>query len=254
MPVDLTEPRPQISANVLKLLRDRYGLILSAEPKDLGGSFSLNIRVDTSADRYVARVHGTQTEPARLASIQHARRHLAAGGVPSPEPVLTREGKSFVLVAGHLMEVERFVEHDAEMDIWTRLELGLPHLGRTHSLLQSFPVGAAGRRAPIANHIEPDEALSGTLRGVARMRAWDPTDEELALAASFEELAHLVAEAERDSVSKLPRQLVMHSGRWSLCAISGGGEKHLPRPCSGETLRGRCRKSDSRHRRTLPLQ
>ena len=114
---------------------------------------------------------------------------------------------------GHLVEVERYVEHDAYMDTWHRLELGLPYLGRAHSLLRSLPVGAAGRSAPIANHIEPEEALPGTLRGVARMRAWNPTDEELALASSFEELARLVAAAERDTIPGLPRQLV-HGDFW----------------------------------------
>ncbi|HEX6509372.1 MAG TPA: phosphotransferase, partial [Chloroflexota bacterium] len=213
LPVDLTEPRPCLSKGLLALLSDRFGLSPSAEPKDLGGSFSLNVLVDTRAGRYVARAYGTQTEPPRLAAIQHARRHLAAWGVPAPEQVLTGDGEPFVLLGRHLVEVERYVEHDAHMDTWHRLELGLRYLGRTHSVLRSLRVGAAGRRAPVANHIEPDEALPGTLRGVKRMRAWNPTDDERALAASFEELARLVAEAERDSVSLLPRQLV-HGDFW----------------------------------------
>lgn len=213
MPVDLTEPRPHVSRELLELLSDHFGLSPSKEPEDLGGSFSLNVRIDTSAGRYVARVHGTQTEPPRLEAIQHARRYLAAGGVPTPEQVSTRDGEPFVALEGHLVEVERYVEHDANMDTWYRLELGLPYLGRTHSLLRSLAVGVAGRRAPIANHIEPDQALSGTLRGVERMRGWHLTDEERALVASFEELAHRVAAAEYVSVSGLPRQLV-HGDFW----------------------------------------
>ena len=61
LPVDLTEPRPDMSRTLLELLHDCFGLIPSSEPKDLGGSFSLNIVIDTPAGRYTARVHGTQT-------------------------------------------------------------------------------------------------------------------------------------------------------------------------------------------------
>ncbi len=221
MPVDLTEPRPHVSQELLGLLSDRFGLHPSTEPPDLGGSFSLNLRIDTPAGRYVARVHGTQTQSARLRAIHRARRHLAAGGVPAPDQVPTRDGEPFVEVGGHLLEVEQYVENDGTMDTWYRLELGLPYLGRTHSLLRSLQVGAAGRRAPIANHIEPDRALPGTLRGVRRMRAWNPTDDERVLAASFEELARLVAGAEHDSVSGLPRQLV-HGDFWDNNVLFGG--------------------------------
>jgi homoserine kinase type II len=167
----------------------------SVPPRDLGGAFSLNLLIETDAGRYVARVHGTQTEPERLEAVQRARRHLAAGGVPAPEQVLASDGASFVVVGGH------------------RLELGLPYLGRTQSLLRSLQVGEVGRRAPIANHIEPAEALAGTLRGVQRMRSWNPTADELNLAIWSEELAYLVHDAERDAVSGLPRQLV-HGDFW----------------------------------------
>jgi len=213
MPVDLTEPRPVLSAEIMQVLRGCFGLDLVAPPKDLGGSFSLNVLIETSAGRYVVRVHGTQTEPARLDSIQRARRHLAAGGVPAPQQVLTVDGAPFVTVGDHLVEVERYVEHDADMDSWHRLELGLPYLGQTHSLFRSLQVGAPGHAAPLANHIEPDLALAGTLRGVERIRAWNPTPDEVLLAATFEELAHLVHEAERDTISGLPRQLV-HGDFW----------------------------------------
>lgn len=213
MPVDLTEPRPALSAAIMQILSSRFGMHPSAPPKDLGGWFSLNVLIETPPGRYVVRVHGTQTEPARLEAVQTARSHLAAGGVPGPRPVLTIDGAPFVAMGGHLVEVEHYVEHDADMDTWHRLELGLPYLGRTHTLFRSLPVGAAGRHAPLANHIEPDLALAGTLRGVERIRAWDPTPDEVFVAELFEELAHLVHEAEHDTVSDLPRQLV-HGDFW----------------------------------------
>ena len=205
--------RPDLSPEILDALRRRFALHPSATLEDLGGGFSLNLLMETADGRYVVRVHGPHTSPARLADIQLVRRRLAAGGVPSPEPVPARDGCPFVAVNAQLMEVERYVEHDANMNSWPRLETGLPYLGRTHSVLRGIRVSPAGRRPRFANHIEPQEALAGTLRGVQRMQSWSPTMEELELAALFEELAYLVDDAERDAVSNLPRQLT-HGDFW----------------------------------------
>jgi len=211
--LDQHAPRPTPSSEIMEILHDRFGLHPTAAAQDLGGSFSLNLLVETCEGRYVARVHGSHTSPARLVAIQFVRRHLAAGGVPSPHLVLTTDGHTSVVVDGQLLEVERYVEHDANMDSWRRLETGLPYLGRTHSLLQATRVSAAGRHPRLANHIAPEHALAGAARGVQRMRSWNPTADELDMAASSEELARLVHEIERQSVSHLPRQLV-HGDFW----------------------------------------
>jgi len=208
MSLDRRGPRPNPSPKIVKILRDRFGLRPTAAGEDLGGSSSLNLLVDSSEGRYVARVYRSHTSRARLADLQLVRRQLAAGGVPTPEIVPTKDGYASVTANGQLIEVERYVEHDANMDTWHRLETGLPYLGRTHSLLQTTRVSPAGRHPQFANHIEPDQALAGTLRGVQRMRSWNPTTDELESAASFEELAHLVHHSERDFVAALPRQLV----------------------------------------------
>jgi homoserine kinase type II len=206
------DPRPDPSPDLFEALRERYHLNPVSCIRDLGGSFNLNLLLKTVEGRSVVRVYGAHTDPARLAEIASARRHLAAGGVPSPHTLLTRDGREAISVNGRLVEVERYVEHDANMNTWPRLETGLPFLGRTHSLLLTLPTGPSAREPRFANHIEAGRALPATLEGVRRMRSWNPTEDELALAASFEELAHLVHEAEQD-VAALPRQLV-HGDFW----------------------------------------
>jgi hypothetical protein len=56
MTVDLSEPRPSPSAEVMHHLAERYGLSPSGEPRDLGGSYSLNLLFDTSHDGTPPRV------------------------------------------------------------------------------------------------------------------------------------------------------------------------------------------------------
>lgn len=201
------------SPRLLEVLRERYGLDGTDEARDLGGSSCLNLLVVAGGDRYVARVYRPYVSASRLDAIQLVRRELAAGGIPCPQGVPTREGEPWTVIDGRLVEVEVFVERDEDMDSWERLELGLPWLGRIHSLLRAVQVSSEGRAPLFANHIEPSDTLDWTRRGTRRVRGWGPSRDELRLVEAAEELAQRVAEAERDVVSSLRRQLV-HGDFW----------------------------------------
>lgn len=199
------------SPELFNVLRDRYGIEAAGSAIDLGGSANLNLLVGD--DRWVVRVYRPYVTAPRLAELNLARRELALGSVPCSEILPTREGKPWTIVSGRLVEVERYVESDANMDSWGRLEAGLPLLGRIHTLLSGVKVSSTGRQSLFANHVEPQEALDWTLRGTQRIRAWDASAAELQLAKLSEELAHLVSVAEREIVAALPRQLV-HGDFW----------------------------------------
>src|SRR5262245_59186814 len=203
--------RAAASPRLFDVLRDRYGLQGDAV-RDLGGSSNLNILLLDKRRRVVVRVYRPWVTAARLAAIQCVRQRLAAGGAPCAQPILTLDGEPWIEVDDRLVEVEPYIEHDAKMDSWGRLAAGLPLLGRIHALLQPLAVSAAGRAAPAANHIEPRDVLPGVRRGAEHIRRWDATSTELELATASEELALLVAGAER-RVEKLPRQVV-HGDFW----------------------------------------
>ena len=205
--------RAALSPRLFDLVRERYGLDNIDETRDLGGSSNLNLFVAAGGGRYVARVYQPYVSPSRLDAIQLVRRELALGGVPCAEVVPTRNGEPWTVIDGRLVEVELFVEHDSEMDSWERLEVGLPWLGRIHSLLRGVKVHPDGSKPPVANHIEPVDTLAWTRRGTRRVRGWGPSPSELRLIEAAEELAQRVAAAERDVVSSLPRQLV-HGDFW----------------------------------------
>jgi Ser/Thr protein kinase RdoA (MazF antagonist) len=196
-----------------ELLRDCYGLEGADEARDLGGSSNLNLLVETGGVGYVARVYRPYVSASRLEAIQRVRRELARGGVPCAEAVPTRDGEPWAVIDGRLVEVERFVERDGDMDSWERLELGLPWLGRIHTLLRGVTVSPEGRTPLFANHIEPFDTLAWTLRGTRRVRGWGPSPGELRLIEAAEELAQRVADAELGVVSSVPRQLV-HGDFW----------------------------------------
>jgi len=195
------------------VVTDHWRLDGVAEAVDLGGSSSLNLLVGRADRRYVVRVHRPHVTPQRLGAIHQARRALLAGGVPCAAPVATRRGAPWVGLEGRLVEVEAYVDHDAVMDSWPRLELGMALLAQAHNLLGRLEVGEEGRRPRFANHLEPAEVEVSVRRGVERIRGWGPTPAERRLAAVAEELAELVAQAEAGLAVGLPRQLV-HGDFW----------------------------------------
>lgn len=204
--------RPRVPDGIGDMLRREYG-IAADEIKDLGGSSNLNLLIQSGENQYIARIYRPWVTLSRLTAIQLAHRTLNDGGVPSPLPVSTRDGKDASSIDGLVMEVEHWVERDADMDTWETLEAGLPWLGRAHTLLQDLKVSEDGKDAPAHNNIEATDALAQTLEGAKRIRAWNPTPEQLRLAAASEELAHLLDAAEREITPALPRQLV-HGDFW----------------------------------------
>jgi Ser/Thr protein kinase RdoA (MazF antagonist) len=202
------------SPELFKALYDRYEIDVGEDIVDLGGSSNLNLLISNDLRQYVIRVYRPYVTETRLGDIHLVRRELTARGVPCPEVVATRYGQLWIMLDGRLVEVEHYVEHDANMDSWERLETGLPILGRIHTILRDVKVSADTRRPLFANHIEPHDALNRTLHGTRRIREWDnPSPAELRLADTAEELAHLVASAELDLVAALPRQLA-HGDFW----------------------------------------
>jgi len=111
------------------------------------------------------------------------------------------------------MEVEYYVDHNAKMDSWERLETALPMLGCIHTFLQDVEISPDGKHPLFANYIEPQDTLDKSLRGTQRIRGWASSPADLYLADAAEELARLVAAAEADLVSALPRQLI-HGDFW----------------------------------------
>ena len=209
-----------------RVLRDEWGLDRVAEAVDLGGSSSLNLLVGAAARRCVVRVHRPSVTPGRLGAIHQARGALLAGGVPCAPPVLTRQGAPWVNLEGRLVEVELYVDHDAVMDSWQRLEAGMVLLAQVHNRLRDLQVGQEVRRPRFANHLEPTEVVVSVGRGVERIRSWDPTAAERRLAGVAEELAELVSQAEVGLVVRLPRQLV-HGDFWDNNVLFGHGRPVL---------------------------
>jgi len=150
--------------------------------------------VKDDGKRYVVRVYGPWQTTGRLAAMQDNHRFLATADIPHAIPIATRNGSSWATIGDRLVEVEPYVETEANMDNWARLEAGLPLLGRIHSRLRAYQTTAEGHHAPASNSLAPEDIVPGVQRETRRLREWHLTDAERDLADTADELAWRVSE------------------------------------------------------------
>jgi homoserine kinase type II len=188
-----------------------HGIDVGDNLLDLGGSSNLNVRVG-QGEGYVVRVYRPHVTKDRLQEIHRVRHHLAAAGVACDGLLRTLDGRPWIEADDRLVEVERYVEHDAYMNTWERLATGLRTLGAMHDAFANLEMGKAGRSPQFANYISADSALEATLRGARRLRQTNPSAIGLEVAENAEQLARFLAGAERQQVD-LPACLA-HGDFW----------------------------------------
>ncbi len=189
----------------------------------LGGSSSVNLRIDHAGAPVVARFYRSSRDTTRIGAMQAARRALRDAGLPCPPVVSTPAGATLIEVDGALVEVEPFVEWDARMNSAPLLERGFELMARMHDVLRAAALPAAAHTGADANHIEASAALAATRRGAERIGGWPADPAFAALAAGSVELIEAVAAAEASLLPQLPRQLV-HGDFWDNNVLFRGDE------------------------------
>ena len=206
--------RATASVQLLDAVARVYGIEVADHQIDLGGSSNLNLRVDYGSEHFVVRVYRPHVTLLRLEAIHRVRHELARTGVPCDDLVTTVDGRPWMSFGNRLVEVERFVGHDAGMNRWERLKVGMPVLGRIHSTLWNLSDAEAAKSPKFVNYVSASEALDRTLMGTNRIRRWrDTSAVELELANDADELARHLRDAERPFIGHIPVCLA-HGDYW----------------------------------------
>jgi Ser/Thr protein kinase RdoA (MazF antagonist) len=182
-PTKLAAPRPVLSSELIALVEKRYGLHVKT-PRELGGSFNLNVWVDD----HVLRVYGPWVSAARLEELRRVRRMLRSRGIPVPDVRPALDGSLWCAFDDCFLEVERYID-GVPMSSWEQLRIGMHTLGRLHTLMADLDVQVP---PPIANHLPEAHALAATLDATAVVRAWGPTPQEERYATIAETLARML--------------------------------------------------------------
>jgi Ser/Thr protein kinase RdoA (MazF antagonist) len=182
--------------------------------RDLGGGFTLNLLAKRHGRHVVVRVYRPWVSVARLADLQRIRELLREASIPTPAVVPTVDGEPWCRLHGRLVEVDEYVENDANMDTWPRLSAAMSTLGRIHSALCGIDATPETRCPVYANAVDAADALATTRLGIARIRSWDDKAGRsmLRMCDEAEEIAEIVAAAEAPSPPTY-RQLV-HGDFW----------------------------------------
>ncbi|MCL4543098.1 MAG: phosphotransferase [Chloroflexi bacterium] len=152
-------PRAQASTDLFCFVSDAYRLGEISSWQDIGGSYSLNVRLDTSVGRVVLRVHRPWVSTRRLESLQQLRRFLSYSH-SVVLPLATAEGVTWLRWRDRLVECEPYVEHDAVADDLSRDFEAFRVLGTLHAVL---------RQVPRQNVVQPLVRNYAPLR---RLRRW----------------------------------------------------------------------------------
>ena len=214
--------RATVSRHLLESASVAYGIDVGDSPLDLGGSSNLNVRVGED-EHYVVRVYRPHVATERLNAIHRVRHYLAAVGVPCDGLLRTLDGRLWIQVEDRLVEVEKYVEHNADMNTWERLATGLRTLGVMHDALADLETSEASRSPRFANYISADSALEETRRGVRRIRQASPSNTDLQVAANAEQLARFLSRAEHQHSDDFPAGLA-HGDFWDNNVFFGDSE------------------------------
>ena len=169
-----SEERAKPSEELAKQIYINYGIDISLA-SDLGGSYNLNLHTKD----VVVRVYQPYVSAERLLGIQNVRQYLSNNGIPCSQIIPTISGETIFSFENRVVEVEQFVEKIDKMDTFERVKIGLSWLGRIHSLLSNIVVSDAVKKSPVANHVQPKNALLWTLRGTDFIRKMNPTPNQI---------------------------------------------------------------------------
>jgi Ser/Thr protein kinase RdoA (MazF antagonist) len=160
-----------------------------AQPTDLGGVMSLNVRLDPA--RLVLRVHPAFVTPARLAALQEVRRRLARQGLIVARPVAWRN-QAMWRCGPHWAKLEEYIPHAQPAPVPEAFLELFAALGTLHRALAALDVAVP--RPLVAIYAPP-----GTLRH------WLPTT---AAAVRGDAQAAAIAQLLRALVGRLRTQWV----------------------------------------------
>lgn len=197
-PVKLAAPDPVLSSNLLQFVANQYDLDVN-NPRDLGGSFNLNVLVDN----HVVRVYGPWVSAERGQELQRIRQALKLQGIPIPELRPTLSGSLWSTFDDCFLEVEQYITGE-RMGLGKQFHVGMSLLGRLHTLMVNLTIE---HPPPIANHLPQELTVDATLDAANFIQSWDPTPQEKRLAEIAKTFARMIP------IVDLPCQLV-HGDFW----------------------------------------
>lgn len=129
-----------VNGDDIATIADGYGLpLVSSTALPLGGAVNGVVRITTDAGGVVVlRVHRPWTTVDRLEGVHQVQVHLRSHGLPIPNVLTARDGRSWMWLHNRLVEVTEYVGGGAEADTWDEFAVSFTMLGHLHAALASL--------------------------------------------------------------------------------------------------------------------
>ncbi len=203
-------PRANFNAELSKLIAEQYNIGIVTATEDLGGTYNLNILLQTTRGTYVVRVYRPWVTYERLAMLHQVKQVLHENALPVTLPIATRLNKTIIAYQDRHAEVEHFVPSDNIPETWQRYETAFALLAKLHAVLATKLEHISVVPPLVANYGTPDVLLAWTLQAEQRIRQ-NPEDENTQVALALcEDTVQLLSkmQVEWRKTEKLPQQIV----------------------------------------------
>jgi homoserine kinase type II len=126
---------PRVELNDLSFLSEYFHFSEIRLIKDLGGTYNLNLLLQTEKGLYVLRSYRPWTTQTRLSQLHQIKLLLASAKFPVNLPIADITGETVLSHNHRLMELEPFIVHDGEANNWEHNFIAFSLLGRLHAFL-----------------------------------------------------------------------------------------------------------------------
>lgn len=155
-----SEYGPRAELHGVSFLHEHFDLGTIRVVKDLGGTYNLNLLLQTERGQYVLRYYRPWISRQRLSQLQQVKRLLANSSLPVPLPLRTKTGATILSYRERLLEIEPFVAHNSEADTWERMEIAFSLLGKLHTHLARIEADIHLVAPIVSNYATPEELFT----------------------------------------------------------------------------------------------
>ncbi|WP_018754269.1 phosphotransferase enzyme family protein [Paenibacillus terrigena] len=150
----------------LKMISDSFPVgKLKGVGRKLGGSYNLNIKIETSKGEFVARIMNRSNRVEHLNYVQTVLANLTEQGLPVLNPILTQEGEAFISFNDKLLQVTPFVRAETFQNSPKQVAASARMLSTFHQAIQ-FPQSGP---EPVWSFNRPSDYYSNALADLKRI-------------------------------------------------------------------------------------
>ena len=204
-------PRASFDAELRNMIAEQFNIGSITATKYLGGTYNLNMLLETRLDTYVMRVYRPWVTYERLTVLHHIKQELHKNAFPIALPIADKIGETIFSYQDRYVEVEHFIPHDSVMETWQHYEIAFSLLAKLHTCFATKLQHMHIVPPLVANYGTPVVLLAWMLQTEERIR--QSTDNEntrlaLAFCADTVQLLTRIQTWWNETGHRLPQQMM----------------------------------------------